>query len=104
MNILSINEVLANQAALALRPLAAYLDDHDAGRVPANASGYQVAAQRIKILLAPHLANPYVRQLCQKSRSLYEMMGNLLIEQEPALALQIECALEEAKLTAYWLR
>ena len=36
MNILTINEVLANRAALELRPLGTYLDDHDAGRVPAK--------------------------------------------------------------------
>jgi len=104
MKMLTINEVLANRAALELRPLAAYLDDHDAGRVPANASSYQATSQKIRILLAPHLANPYVRQLCHKSQSLYELLGNLLIEQEPELALQMECALEEAKLTAHWLR
>jgi hypothetical protein len=104
MKMLTVNEVLANRAALELRPLAAYLDDHDAGRVPANAGSYQAASQKIRILLAPHLANPHVRQLCHKSQSLYELMGNLLIEKEPELALQMECALEEAKLSAYWLR
>lgn len=104
MNLLSMHEVLANRAALDLRPLAAYLDDHDAGRVPANAGSYRVAAQKIRILLAPHLTNPYVRHFCHKSQSLYEILGNLLIEKEPELALQMECALEEAKLTAYWLQ
>jgi hypothetical protein len=101
---LTLNEVLANRAALELRPLAAYLDDHDAGRVPANAGSYQAASQKVRILLAPHLANPHVRQLCHKSQSLYEILGNLLIEQEPELAMQMEYALEEAKLSAYWLR
>ena len=104
MNILTLNEVLANRAALELRPLGTYLDDHDAGRVPANARSYQAASQKVRILLAPHLANPYVRHLCHKSQSLYEILGNLLIEQEPGLALQMECALEEVKLTAYWLQ
>jgi hypothetical protein len=104
MNIVTLNEVLANRAALELRPLATYLDDHDAGRVPANASCYQSASEKIRILLGPHLANPHVRQLCHKSQSLYEILGNLLIEQDPALALEMECALEEVKLTAYWLQ
>lgn len=104
MNKITVNEIRANRAALELRPLAAYLDDHDAGRVPANALGYQSAAQKVRILLAPHLANPYVRQLCHKSQALYEILGNLLIEQDPELALQMECALEEVKLTPYWLR
>jgi hypothetical protein len=104
VNIVTLNEIIANRAALELRPLGSYLDDHDAGRVPANARCYQSASQKVKILLAPHLANPHVRQLCHKSQSLYEILGNLLIEQDSALALEMECALEEAKLTAYWLQ
>ena len=97
------DEVVAKRAALELRPLANYLDDHDAGRVPANAASYQAASQRVRLLLAPHVANPHVQQLCHKSQSLHEILGNLLIEQQAELALDLECALEEAKLTAYWL-
>jgi hypothetical protein len=104
MNQVTNSEAVARRAAVELRPLAAYLDDHDAGRMPANAAGYQAASQKVRLLLAPHLANPHVRQLCHKSQSLYEILGNLLIEQEPGLALEMECALEEAKLTAYWLQ
>ena len=102
MNKVTISEVVAKRAALELRFLAAYLDDHDAGRVPANAGIYQVASQKIKVLLAPHMANPYIQRLCHKSQSLHEILGNLLIELEPEMARDLRCALEEAKIAAHW--
>ena len=98
------NVVVAEPAAVELKLFAAYLDDHDAGRVPANAASYQAASQKVKLLLSPHVANPHVQQLCHNSPSLHEILGNLMIEQEPELALDLECALEEVKLTAYWLQ
>jgi len=104
MSKITNNEVVAERVALKLRLLAAYLDDHDAGRVPANAGIYQVASQEVKELLAPNMAYPHIQQLCRKSQSLYEILGNLRVEQEPDLALDLECALEEVKLTAYWLQ
>jgi hypothetical protein len=104
MNIVTYSKVVANRAALELRPLAAYLDAHDAGRAPVNANSYRCVAERIRILLSPHLENPHVRQFCQKSQSLYEMLGNLLVEQDRGLALEMEYTLEQAKATAYWLR
>jgi len=102
MNKGTVSEVAAKRAGLELMPLAAYLDDHDAGRVPANAGIYQVASQKIKVLLAPHVANPYIQRLCHKSQSLHEILGNLLIELEPDMARDLSCALEEAKITACW--
>jgi hypothetical protein len=104
MNTVTNGEIIAIRVALELQPLAAYLDDHDAGRMPANAANYQSASQQIRILLAPHLANPYLRQLCQKSQSLQEMLDNLLMEQERELALQMESAVQELKRTAQWLQ
>jgi hypothetical protein len=101
MNTVTVNELVAIRAALELQPLAAYIDAHDAGRVQANALGYQAISQKIKLLLAPHLDNPHMRKLCTKSQSLCEILGNLLIEQERELALRVECALEELKLSAY---
>ena len=99
----SSSSAVAKRAALELGPLAAYLDEHDAGRVPVNAVCYQGASQRAKILLAPHLDNPHVHQLCVKSQALHEIFGNLLMEQKPEMARDLERALEEAKLSAYWL-
>jgi len=104
MNTVTNGEIIAIRVALELQPLAAYLDDHDTGRMPANAANYQNAAQQIRALLAPHLANPYLRQLCQKSHSLQEILDNLLMEQERELALQMESAVEELKRTAQWLQ
>lgn len=104
MNKGTISEVVAKRAVLELRLLAAYLDDHDAGRVPANAGIYQVASQKAKVLLAPNMANPHIQRLCHKSQSLHEILGNLLIELEPDMASDLRCALEEAKITAYWLQ
>jgi hypothetical protein len=98
------SDVVAKRAALELRPLAAYLDDHDAGRVPANAEIYQIASQKVKVLLAPHIANPDIQRLCHKSQSLHEILGNILIELEPGMAQDLARALEEAKVTAYWLQ
>lgn len=95
---------VARRAALELLPLAAYLDDHDAGRVPANACGYQAASQKAKILLAPHLENLHVQQLCVKSQALHEIFGNLLMEQKPEMAQELERALEEVGLSGYWLQ
>jgi len=103
MNKGTISEVASKRAALELMPLAAYLDDHDGGRVPANAVIYQVASQKIKVLLAPHMASPHIQRLCHKSRSLHEILGNLLIELEPDMASDLRCALEEAKITGYWM-
>ena len=104
MSKITNNDADAERTALELKLFAAYLDDHDAGRVPANAASYQAVSQKVKLLLAPHVANPHVQQLCHKSQSLHEILGNLLVEQEPDLALDLECALEEKKLTAYWLQ
>jgi hypothetical protein len=104
MSTVTINELIAIRTASELKPLAAYIDAHDAGRVPANALGYQAISQKIKLLLAPHVDNPHVRMVCTKSQSLCEILGNLLLEQERELALQYECALEELKLTAYKLQ
>jgi hypothetical protein len=104
MNTVTNGEIIAIRVALELQPLAAYLDDHDAGRMPANAANYQVAAQQVRTLIAPHLANPYLRQLCQKSQSLHEVLDNLLMEQERELALQMESAVEELKRSAQWLQ
>lgn len=101
MSTAATDELIAFRAALDLQPLAAYLDAHDAGRVPANALAYQAISQEIKIILAPNLDNPYLRSLCTKSQSLGEILGNLLVEQENALALQWLCAQEELKLRAY---
>lgn len=101
MSTVTIDELIAIRAALELQPLAAYIDAHDAGRVQANALGYQAISQRIKLLLAPHLDNPHMRKFCTKSQSLCEILRNLLIEQERELTLQWECAQEELKLTAY---
>ncbi len=91
----------AQKARPDLQPLAAYVDAHDAGRVPANALAYQAISQKIKIILAPHLDNPYLRGFCTKSQSLCEILRNLLVEHEKELALQWVCAQEELKLTAY---
>lgn len=104
MNKGTIREIAAKRAALELMPLAAYLDDHDAGRVPANAGIYQVASQKVKVLLAPHMADPQIHRLCHKSQSLHEILGNLLIELEPDMARDLRRALEEAKITACWLQ
>ena len=104
MNKGTVSEVAAKRAGLELMPLAAYLDDHDAGRVPANAGIYQVASQKVKELLAPNMANPHIQRLCHKSHSLHEILGNLRIELEPDMASDLERALEEARLSAYWLQ
>ena len=104
MNIVTRRQAIANQAALELYPLAAYLDAHDYGRAPVNPNAYMAVAQRIRILLSPHLDNPHVRKICRKSQSLCEILGNIQLEQEPGLAREMERALEEAKLTAYWLQ
>ena len=95
---------IANWAALELRPLARYLDDHDAGRVPANACGYQAASEKVRILLSPHLENAHIQQLCLKSQALHEIFGNLLMEQKPEMAHELERALDEAKVSAHWLQ
>jgi hypothetical protein len=104
MNKSTNSAAVARRAALELRPLATYLDGHDAGRVPVNAGGYQAAFQKARILLAPHLENSHVQQLCVKSQALREIFGNLLMEQKPEMAQDLERALEEAKLSAYWLQ
>ena len=96
------SDAVAERAALELRLLAAYLDDHDAGRVPANAGIYQVASQKIKELLAPNMANPNIQRLCHKSQALHEILGNLLIELEPDMASDLRCSLQEAKIAACW--
>jgi len=96
-----MNEIIAIRAALELLPLAEYVDAHDAGRVQANALGYQAMCQKMKLLLAPHLDNPHMRKWCTKSQSLCEILSNLLVEQKKELALQWECAQVELKLTAY---
>jgi hypothetical protein len=101
MSTVTINDINAIRTAFELQPLAAYIDAYDAGRVPANAIGYQVISQRIKVLLAPHVDNPHMRKLCAKSQSLCEILGNLVVEQEREMSLRIECAIEELKLTAY---
>ena len=95
---------VAKRIAFELRPLATYLDDHDAGRVPVNAGGYRAASQQAKVLLAPHLDNLHVQQLCVKSQALHEIFGNLLTEQKPEMARALEGALEEARLSAHWLQ
>jgi hypothetical protein len=100
----SISEAAAKRASLELRSLAVYLDDHDAGRMPVNAGIYQLVSQRVKVLLAPHMTNPRIQRLCHKSQSLHEILGNLLIEVQPEMALDLRCALEEAKISASWLR
>jgi hypothetical protein len=100
----TISEVAAERAGLELKCLAVYLDDHDAGRMPANAGIYQLVSQRVKVLLAPHMANPRIQRLCHKSQSLHEILGNLLIEQQPEMALDLRCALDEVKISAAWLR
>ena len=101
MSTVTVNELHAIRAAFELQPLAAYIDAYDAGRVPANAIGYQVISQRIRVLLAPHVDNPHMRKLCAKSRSLCEILGNLVVEQERDISLRIECFLEELKHKAY---
>jgi hypothetical protein len=80
-------------------PLAAYLDDHDTGRVPANAEIYRLASQKVKVLLAPHIAHPHIQRLCHRSQSLHEILGNLLIELEPDMASDLKCALKKATNT-----
>jgi len=101
MSTITINELIAVRTVLELQPLAAYVDAHDAGRVPANALVYQAISQKIEIILAPHLDNPYLRKMCTKSQSLCEILGNLLKKHGKEQALQWECAQEELKLTAY---
>ncbi len=101
MSATSISELIAIRTALDLKPLAAYVDAHDAGRVPANALAYQAISQKIGIILAPHLDNPYMRSWCTKSQSLCEILRNLLAEHEMELALQMVCAQEELKFITY---
>jgi len=104
MNSVTKGAAVAKRAALELRSLATYLDDHDAGRLPVNARGYQAASQKVKVLLAPYLKNYEVQQLCVKSQALHEIFGNLLTEQKPEMAPNLERALADAGLSAYWLR
>jgi hypothetical protein len=104
MNNFTKDASVAKRVAMELRPLATYLDDHDAGRVPVNAGSYQAASQKAKILLAPHLENTHIQQLCVKSQALHEIFGNLLMEQKPEMAQDLERALEEMRLSPYWLQ
>jgi hypothetical protein len=100
----TIKEEAAERTGRELRSLAAYLDDHDSGRMPVNAGIYQLVSQQIKVLLAPHMTNPRIQRLCHRSQSLHEILGNLLIEMQPEMALDLRSALEEAKISASWLR
>jgi len=104
MNNFTKDASVAKRAAVELRALATYLDDHDAGRLPVNACGYQAASHKVKLLLATHLKNYEVRQLCVKSQALHEIFGNLLTELEPEMAPDLVRALAEAGLSAYWLQ
>ena len=84
--------------------MARYFDDHDARRLPMNARRYQAASRKVKLLLAPHLKNYEVRQLRVKSQALHEIFGNILNEQKPEMAPDLERVLVEAGVSAYWLQ
>ena len=104
MNTIAIDDAIAIRVAVEIEPLAEYLDDHDAGCVPANPIAYQAISQRIKIVLQPHLDNTHVRTVCNASRSLSEILENLLMERDQELALQIENAIDALNSIAYGLR
>ena len=95
MNIGHSNEVEGLHVALELELLAEYLDDHDDGHVPVNATSYQSTSQQIKALLQSHLYNPHVWTACNTSRSLREILFNLLVERKQEITVQLACALDE---------
>lgn len=62
-----------------LQRLGCLLDAADSGRTKLSPRNYWLAAKQVTALITEHLGNPEMRQLCQESDALSEMLSGTLL-------------------------